>query len=84
MSRFIETIELEEKVLKEYLDQDSDEDQSEAKDFPIPERFAKIYPEDTEAQRSAEVDSDSLYMGGQKERRKLKSVYGKPKKKTKI
>jgi hypothetical protein len=84
MSRFIETIELEAKVLKDYLDQDSDEDQSEAKDFPIPERFAKIYPENTEAQRSAEVDSDILYMGGQKERRNLKSVYGKPKKKTKI
>jgi hypothetical protein len=26
MSRFIETIELENKVLKEYLDQDSEED----------------------------------------------------------
>ena len=85
MSRYIETIQLENKVLKQIWQQDSDDDDvQEAKDFPIPFRFAEIYPEDVQAQKRAEAESENQYMGGQKERRKFKSVYGKPKKKTRI
>ena len=54
----------------------------------FPSRFKKLYPDLAQNWSSFDDnDSDVQYMGGEKKpnnRRKIKSMYGKPKKKTTV